>query len=400
MTFRQGLKITVGCLVNTCLLGACHNEPVKPIKIDDFRRVEIISSGTYAKITRTDKHCRVSISDSTAVLLDAQGEIHIRGNSTANCPKRSFLLKLDEDCSVCGMPVAQSWGLLANYYDKTMLRNSLAFRLSEDSRLQWTPRSQFVELWFNGEHEGTYQVCEKVQVHPNRIHVPADGWLVEIDARTAETAPQFRTLEMEQPFHVLYPENIDSIRLSAIAAYFLEAETALIGENFTDSIAGWRNYLDEQSWIDWYLINEIAKNADAIFFSSCFMYSGMDGRIVIGPVWDYDLAFGNTTFNGTDNPEGWYIRTTGWYVRLFEDPAFAQAVKERFNYFYNRREEYLQFIRSEAFVLRPHVQANENIWHTMDKQLWNEPLHSSYDENTDALIDWLSRRFEWMNGNW
>lgn len=392
--------IIISCLFCLYVLSSCQQEPVKPIKIDDLPRVEITSARQYSKITRTDKHCRVSISDGANVLLESQGEIHIRGNSTANCPKRSFLLKLNEDLSVCGMPAAQSWGLLANYYDKTMLRNALAFKLSEDSRLQWTPRTKFVELWFNDEHKGIYQLCEKIQIHPNRVNIPSDGWLVEVDARTPEDEPQFSTLWIEQPFHVLYPENIDSTILNAIAAYFLKAENALLSESFVDSIDGWRNYFDEQSWIDWYLINEIAKNTDAIFFSSCFMYSGQDGRIVIGPVWDYDLAFGNTTINGTDTPEGWYIRTTGWYQRLFEDPTFAQAVKKRFAYFYNRREDYFQFIRSEASVLGPHVLANENIWHTMDKQLWNEPFYSTYDENIDALIDWLSQRFEWMNGNW
>lgn len=392
--------IIIGCLCCLYTLSSCQQEPVKPIKIDDFPHVEITSSRPYSKITRTDKHCLISIADSANVLLQSQGEIHIRGNSTANCPKRSFLLKLNEDLSIYGMPAAQSWGLLANYYDKTMLRNSLAFRLSEDSRLKWTPRAQFVELWFNNEHKGTYQWCEKIQVHPNRVNIPSDGWLVEVDARTPQDEPQFRTLWIEQPFHVLYPEHVDSTKLNAIASYFLEAENALIGESFADSIEGWRNYFDEQSWIDWYIINEIAKNTDAIFFSSCFMYTGQDGRIVIGPVWDYDIAFGNTTFNDTDTPEGWFIRTTGWYQRLFEDPTFAQEAKARFDYFYTRREDYFQFIRSQASILLPHVQANEAIWHTMNQQLWKEPFYSTYDENIDALIDWLSQRFEWMKTNW
>ena len=380
------------------ILCSCRDEPTNPALIEDFPRVEITSSRPYSKITSTDKHCFVTISNKANVLLQSQGSIHVRGNSTARCPKRPFLLKLDEDASVCGMPSASSWILLANYYDKTMLRNALAFRLSEDSRLIWTPRSQFVEMWFNEEYKGTYQLCEKIEVHPNRLNVPSNGWLVEIDTRTPEDEPQFRTAGIEQPIHILFPGNADSTaQLDSISAFFAQADNALFSANFVDSTNGWRKYLDEQSWVDWYLINEIAKNVDATFFSSCFMYSGLDGRIVIGPIWDYDLAFGNTTYNGTDNPEGWYIRTTCWYTRLFEDPMFAAAAKDRFMYFYNRREEYYQDIRSQAAIMRPHIQANEKIWHTMDKQLWHEPSYVTYDENVDALITWLSKRFEWMN---
>ena len=391
--------VKIVSLLVLCMLNSCQREPEIPAGIDDFPRVEIHSSKPYNRISRTDHHCSVTITDGTTQLKDAEGQIRLRGNSTSNRPKRPFTLHLDEEFPVCGMPSASAWILLANYYDKTMLRNALAFSITEESALTWTPHSRFVELWFNNEYKGTYQLCEKIQMHPNRMNMDEDGWLVEVDSRTPEEVPQFRTQQLENTVRVHYPQAASDRQVAEIAAYFTETENALFGANFTDSIEGWRHYIDETSWVDWYIINELAKNVDALFFSSCYMHSGNDGRIVIGPVWDYDLAFGNTTFNGTDSTEGWYIRYAHWYLRLFEDPAFVAAVQKRFAWFYSRREDYFQFIRTNAVVMRPHVRANESVWHTMDRQIWEEPLHCTYDENIDALIEWLDKRFEWLKLN-
>jgi hypothetical protein len=165
-------------------------------------------------------------------------------------------------------------------------------------------------------------------------------------------------------------------------AFFQQAEDALFADNFTDSIDGWRKYLNEDSWIDWFLINEIAKNNDAVFFSSCYMHSGTDGRIVMGPVWDFDLGYGNTTNNGCDSPVGWHVCTSSWYRRLFEDDLFAQKVRRRFQFFYGNRNNYCSFVRRQAGSLRPHVDRNV-----------------SYEENIDELLLWLEQRLDWLNKN-
>ena len=388
-------------IVSLLICQSCQKNSVESVKLNDLLRVEIASSRSYAQIQTTDQHCSIVVSDSLTTFIHSEAQIHRRGNSTELLPKRSFLIRLLEDEPIADLPAASSWVLLANYYDKTMLRNALAFMMAQSSLLKWTPHSHFVEVWFNSEHRGTYQLCEKVQVHPNRVNIDDDGWLVEVDARANADEPYFTTQYMEYPIRIHYPHSpVSQEQMAAIANVFTQAEEVLFGPNFTDYTEGWRNYLDEQSWIDWYIINEIAKNTDATFFSSCFMHSSGDGRIAIGPVWDYDLAFGNTTFNDTDSPEGWYVRNSNWYFRLFEDPAFVEAVKKRFAYFYNHREDYFQFIRSNALLLRSHAQVNEHIWHTMDRQLWNEPLLTTYDDNIDYLLSWLTARLEWMNNNW
>ena len=302
------------------------------------------------------------------------------------------------------MPAAKSWVLLANYLDKTMLRNALAFYLSKDSRLEWTPRSRFVELFFNGVAYGTYQLCEKVQVNTNRVNVSSNGWLIEVDARATEDEPQFHTPHMGCPFRVEWPEDDDLTddRFAQIKAQFQQAEQALYADNFTDPEHGWRKYFDEASVVDWFLVNEIAKNNDAAFFSSCYMHGELDGKIVFGPVWDFDIAFGNDYWEDSqiDSPEGWHVRTTEWYWRFFQDPSFVAAVQEQFKHYYSHRAEYNEYLGSLAAEMAPSAQTNENIWHSMNVKFWNTPVvYGSYEAEVEALIKWFDARMEWMNEN-
>ena len=288
----------------------CHSD----VSLQTIPKVRIECAVAYEFLQKEDEPCLFELTDSThMVYRDEMAKIKLRGNSTAECPKRPFTLKLSQNHSLCGMPEARKWVLLANYFDSTMLRNALAFRMSEQTNLGWTPHSCFAELFYNGAYKGIYQLCEKVEVGAHRVEIEQDGWLIEVDARVTEKDSYFRTRNMENPFRIEYPDkNLSEQRIEQLRAFFQQAEDALFADNFTDSIDGWRKYLNEDSWIDWFLINEIAKNNDAVFFSSCYMHSGTDGRIVMGPVWDFDLGYGNTPDNGCDSPVGWHVRNSLW----------------------------------------------------------------------------------------
>ena len=395
---HRTLKIAL-IFVSLIQLG-CENPTAEMPEKDNWVKIYINCSQTYESIGRDDTDCDVTLSQLAQNLLQVSGNIHIRGNSSALFPKRPFRLKLDRENSIVNMPPARSWVLLANYADRSMIRNALAFRMSEDSQMDWIPHAIFAELYFNNSHKGTYQLCEKVQVHPNRLTVPSDGCLVEIDGHVKEG--DFYTPHITVPFHIRWPEQerLTTETSQRIEQLFVQADNVLFGDNFADPEHGWREYMDETSFIEWYLINEIAKNNDAIFFSSCYMHVNSEGKIVMGPVWDFDLAYGNSVYNDTENPQGWHVRTASWYTRLFEDAAFRTAVRKRFDEYYSQREVYIGFIRQMAVVLRAHVQENEEIWHTMNRQIKYSPaVYSNYDEAVDALITWLNNRFEWMNEN-
>lgn len=373
-------------LIFTILLfmTGCTGHHFDDVSLQTIPKVKIECTTAYELLQKEDEPCLFELTDSThMVYRDEKAKIKLRGNSTAECPKRPFTLKLSQNQSLCGLPDAKKWVLLANYFDSTMLRNALAFRMSEQANLEWTPHSRFVELFYNGIYQGIYQLCEKVEVGAHRVDIAQDGWLIEIDTRVTDKDSYFRTVHMENPYRIEYPDkNLSEQRIEQLHAFFQQAEDALFGEHFTDSIEGWRKYLDEDSWIDWFLINEMAKNNDAVFYSSCYMHSAPDGRIVMGPVWDFDLGYGNTTNNGCDSPIGWHVRNSAWYTRLFEDPVFAQNVRMRFQSFYYNRSDYYSFIRRQACSLQPHVERNV-----------------SYEESIEKLLLWLEKRLDWLNNN-
>lgn len=373
-------------LIFTILLfmTGCTGHHFDDVSQQTIPKVKIECNTAYELLQKEDEPCLFELTDSThMVYRDEKAKIKLRGNSTAECPKRPFTLKLSQNQFLCGMLEAKKWVLLANYFDSTMLRNALAFRMSEQANLEWTPHSRFVELFYNGIYQGIYQLCEKVEVGAHRVDIAQDGWLIEIDTRVTDKDSYFRTVHMENPYRIEYPDkNLSEQRIEQLHAFFQHAEDALFGEHFTDSIEGWRKYLDENSWIDWFLINEMAKNNDAVFYSSCYMHSAPDGRIVMGPVWDFDLGYGNTTNNGCDSPIGWHVRTSAWYTRLFEDPVFAQNVRMRFQSFYYNRSDYYSFIRRQACSLQPHVERNV-----------------SYEESIEKLLLWLEKRLDWLNNN-
>jgi hypothetical protein len=364
-------------------------------------RVEIDVPVAYEELTKDDKRCTLLVTELYQPDMSCEAEIRLRGNSTAQFPKRAFNIQVPQNKPLYGMPAAKSWVLLANYFDKTMLRNALAFHLSEQSCMDWTPHYEFVELKYNGTHKGIYQLCEKVEAHEGRVALPADGWLIEIDARVTEKDHFFRTPHMENPYRIDWPhKHVTEAQVAHIQSVFIQAEEALFGTEFEDEHAGWRQYIDEGSVTDWYLINEIAKNCDGNFYSSCYMHSGKDGKITMGPLWDYDTCFGNCIWEDPRNPEGFYVRNTQWFTRLMEDERFAHSVRERFQYYYSHQESYYQFIRQKAEELRPYVAQNDRIWHTIGQSVspYLTP-NATYDEDIQALIDWMKIRFEWLNTN-
>ena len=367
--------------------------------VNIYPKVEIWCSSAYDHLPKDNKACTFQLTDTDLhVVSDDHALIKLRGNSTSEWPKRPFSIQLSKECSLCGMPEAKKWVLLANWFDKTMLRNSLAFMMGEKSALDWTPHFQFIELYYNGAYKGTYQLCEKIEVHPNRVEIAPEGWLIEIDANMTEKGTYFRTTHMENPYRIAYPDkNLTQQQTEQIHTSFIQAEEVLFGENFSDTVNGWRKYLDEESWIDWYLINEIAKNGDGNFYRSCYMHSSSDGKIALGPLWDYDTCFGNSIWEDPCNPVGIYVGRTEWFVRLMQDTLFAQKVRERFAFFYNQQDQYYNYIYQTAKILQPSIKKNDGVWHTIGTQIspYLSP-NSSYDEDVNTLVSWLKVRFEWL----
>lgn len=359
-------------------------------------------------ITSKEEYLRASFKLVEDVRTRAAGDIvedsvsiKGRGNTTWGMPKKPYRLKLDHRQSLLDEPEDKSWVLLSNYADKTMIRTSVAFYMGTLSCLEYTPRSHFVELILNGRYEGTYLLCEKLKIGKDRVDVGDDGFLLEIDGKISpdETdARSFYVYHLSQTVNIRDPEvEIDDDNFRYAREFVTVADSVLYSDHFTDPVEGWQKYMDIDSFADWYLINEITLNTDANLYSSCYLNLKRGGKLKMGPLWDFDISLGNVDYNKNSLPTGFWIKGSPWHHRLFKDPAFVAKVKERFNYFYSKKDAIMREINENANYLKHAVDENENRWHTFYTYTWpNYNVWGSYGNEVSSMKEWLNARFEWL----
>ena len=337
-----------------------------------------------------------------------------RGNSTWVLPKKPYAIKLDKKDEMLGFPKHKRWVLLANYYDKTNLRNEIAFfmgrmsaRMNEPG-LEYTPRSSFARLFLNDKFQGLYQVTEQLKIDEKRVNVGDDGFLLEIDFRATEEAENiyFRIPHIDNYIVIKDPDIENQSDLEYIKDYMIKADNALFSDNFTDPQSGYRKYIDVNSFVDWYLVNEITKNADANFWSSCYMNLSRGGKLKMGPIWDFDLAAGNYQDFGDwwytqwlNNPQDFHIKNVQWFERLFEDPYFVNLLKQRFMFYYERQNEIFEELETQKKLIYDVIEENEKIWFCFSKPYSYESSYQAFNANCDELKNWLSQRFTWLKRN-
>ena len=321
-----------------------------------------------------------------------------RGNSTWGLPKKPYKLKFNSKQSLLGEPKDKEWVLLANYTDKTSIRNELAFYMGRMSNLEYTCRTHFVDLVLNNVYIGTYQLGEQLKIAEDRVNVGDEGYLLEIDAKAAGEDITFKIPHISQPINIKDPDvELGGDAYNYIVDYMQRVDSVLFDDNFTDPINGYAKYIDVSSFVDWYLINEISKNNDACFFTSCYMNLSRGGQLKMGPLWDFDIAFGNVNYNGCDKSTGFWIKSVSWYARLFKDKNFVAKVKERFDYFYTNKEALFNEINENADYLKYSVVENNAVWGTLYEYTWpNYAIWGSYDNEVAYLKQWLNTRMEWL----
>ena len=335
-------------------------------------------------------------------LADLPMKIRGRGNSTwFTHPKKPYQMKLDDKSSFLGMPEDKRWLFLAEYSDKTMLRNTIAFELGYISNLDWTPKGEFAEVYLNGEYNGTYNITQKVEESDNRVALGDAGYLLELDQLSKlDSDDIYFASRVTDKFIINIKE--PSLEANSEEQRYIENligkfEEALLSEDFKNENSGYRQYIDLDSFIDWYLINEITKNVDSQWYSSIFLNVMPGGKIKMGPLWDFDLSFGNTDYADTRYYEGWWVRFNPWYERLFQDPAFTQLVKDRFIYFKNNEDLIIQKIDMYAEKLKWAQAENDNRWQTLGVYVWPNPVvYDTYEEEVEHLKNWYLARMQWL----
>lgn len=400
--FGEPVVLTVGegsdSKTYRVLIHAFTGLPVCWIETEGRQKIE--SKDQYLKAHMTIQKDVITRAN---VPYEYDMEIKGRGNSTWILPKKPYRIRFDKKQSILDMPKDKAWALLANYMDKTMIRNKVAYNFGEMSHLAWTPHSHFVEVWVNGKYNGNYQLIEKYNVSNNRVDIGDEGFLLEIDAyASGETdARYFGTQALPQPVNIKEPKvNWYDEKYTLVRDFVNEAETVLYSGDFKDPETGWQKYFDATALVDWYLINEIAKCWDAIRWSSTFMTWIPGGKIVMGPLWDYDIAFGNAdASDGCDSsPQEFQVKNMAWMHRFFEDPYFVQLVKERWKYFYSKKSAIMSEINADANYLKYSAVENDNKWQTLYKYTErNRDIWGSYFNEVEYLKQWLNTRMEWLD---
>lgn len=322
-------------------------------------------------------------------LAESVVNIRGRGNTTWGWPKKPYALKFESKTEVLGMPKHKRWVLLANAMDKTMLRNRMALRISEQTSLAWTPRNEYAELFLNGRHLGTYLVTEQIKVDKNRVNItemsPSDnegealtgGYLFELDFHF-DNEKQWRT-PRNMPFAIKSPDE-DELTAEQFAwaqEYIKNLEALIHSKEFLDPETGYMNYVDRQSFVDYWIIYEVCLNHEIGNPGSVYMHKDRGGPLTAGPIWDFD--WGTFSYNVSTWADGkLYLQGTLWYGRMFGDPEFKALAKERWADIYPRLRSLVEFFDQEADYLKWAAVKNFALWNPQD----------TGGVNGDELLPW------------
>lgn len=362
--------------------------------------------------------------------LDPTG-IRIKGRGNAswrNSSKNGYTVKFDKKQDLFGIGKDKTWALVGNFADKALLRNWLAAGLDKnvfDDGSEWNVTQRHVDLVINGEYRGTYTVATTIRIGDNRVDIPdiSDeitkdrnkdgvidfydaGFVVEVN-HTLDEAYNFNTaiagvpISLSDPDLDEYAENNEAI-YQHIKGVVQTAENALYSTNFTDPENGYAKYIDVDSFIDHYLIQELSKNSDGHFNRSVYIYyQPKDGKLHVASSWDFDIAFGNNHSHDCDLTEGFWCNKS-WYARMFEDPAFVEKLVARWNEASPLVESFVRNeLQQQADAIRLSAGLNFMKWPILG--IYIEPVPRdfytrwTYQAEVDYLTNWTLERVQWLD---
>ena len=381
--------------------------------IDNFTGLPIVYVDTGgAAIDSKEDYVEGTVSinggDSFESLTDVEMKIKGRGNSTwwqgGVWNKWPYQIKFGDKTEVLGMPKDKKWVLLAEISDVSLIRNKIVREIANSGNFDYVPQAEYVELFLNNEHAGTYLIGQKVEESENRVNIGDNGYLVEIDTdANGRIDPEDVYFKSSQSnfwsennvFNIKEPElDYGSDKFNTIKNLVDNFEKALFGDNFKDPELGYRAYIDLDSFIDWYIVNEISKNQDAASYSSIYFNYIPSGKIKMGPIWDFDLAFGNVNYSTAEFSTGFWIKSgSPWYKRMFEDDYFTNLVKERYNFFYENLDQFNSKVDDFELYISKSQKKNFELFPGLldpNVELWPVPARfDSHHGYVDYLKTWI-----------
>lgn len=370
--------------------------------------------------------------------------IEIRGSSSQMFPKKTYGLELwtpantDTSLSLIDLPAESDWILNANYSDKTLLRNTLAYNFARKMG-NYSSRTRYCELVINGTYMGIYILMEKIKRDANRVDIGkltvndntgpdvTGGYIIKIDKTTGSGGSSFLSSYPPlasgagQTINYLYEYPADDVITPAqqtyIQNYVDSFENTLASPSFNDPINGYTKYIDELSFIDLFLINEVTKNVDGYRISTYLHKKKITdgGKLYAGPVWDYDIAFRNANYCEGELYTGWAYEFGNicgndswqipfWWPRFLQDSNYTALLKCRWlelrgtifnNTYINNYTDSVNNLLAAAQV------RNFETWPILGAYVWPNPnpIATSYSGEITNLKTWLQNRINWLDNN-
>lgn len=355
-------------------------------------------------------------SESSECITDVATEVRGRGNSTWGMAKKPYRLKLNKKASLLGLPAkAKNWVLLANYCDKSLIRNAVAFEISQQLDLEFSPSVRFVDVVLNGEYMGNYMMSDQVEVKENRVPVeeqePEDteepaitgGYLLELDGFAASEPVWFQTPKGVK-VTIKYPKDdeINTLQRDYITQYTQAFENRLFASDFSDPATGYRALVDTTTLIDWYIACELTGNSDS--FWSIYVYKKRENPLFyFGPLWDFDIAFNN------DNRLGDATRKLmrehahepkTWIQQMWKDAWFRGAVDRRWKELRAQGliEHLINYIDRTVALIDGSQIKNFEKWNILNQRVYLEyQVRGSHQNEVEYLKTYLRQRAEFLD---
>jgi hypothetical protein len=365
--------------------------------------------------------------------------IELRGASSQQFPKKSYAFETRDaqganlNVSLLGMPEENDWILHGPYSDKTLLRNVLTFELAAD--LGWyASRTRYCELVLNDDYRGVYVLMEKIKRDRNRVnieelepfHISGDeltgGYIIKIDKPVGSeiggwysTFPPFPggPLVLYQ-YHFPKPTDIVPAQEAYIQDFVFQFESLMDSTGYNDPLTGYYGTVDLASFVDHFIVTELARNVDGYRLST-FLYKdrdSVDGRLVIGPFWDFNLAYGNAQFGNGWDTAGWQVDFQSpvalhpipfWWQHLVDDAVFRNRVACRW------QEQRSSLLHVDSLLSRIDVITAElaesqvrnfERWPILGTYVWpNWFIGETYEEEIEFVSSWLTDRIAWLDAN-
>ena len=360
------------------------------------------------------------------------GDMRGRGNYSWSFAKKGFNLRFDDSIDLCGMGKSKKWALVANHYDRSLLRNSAAgFVGKVFSNLEWTPKDAAVDFYHNGSFRGSYILIERVNLEGGRIDRPElkaeetpqicsgpdpsvdttsiinGTYLLEWDFRKGANfnfgANDHGWIGLKEPEDEDYCQNMGAY----INDYVDRADRDLY-DGAADS-NDWMSSIDLASAVDYYIAMEFLKPVDGNMWASVYMYKPRGEKIHFGPLWDFDLAMGSANRAGNVvSPSGWYLRNrlnvsakqtdTTWFNRMNQNPTFRAAVKTRWNQIDQNLDNVVGYVRDQENLIDKSASDNYVKWNHDSEISQYQVIKSNWGADVDYLASWLDKRWLYMNG--